>query len=141
MTPQEKIAEIRQYGKKAKGRAEMIAFFQGKRLVASQAIKAFCYDCMGYYADEIEDCQCLTCPLHSFMPYAPKKVSTRTHRPLSAPKGARADSLYGVPGDCSPIIPKSGVVPLPHARSSIIRERPGKSIIRRGGFSDSPESL
>jgi hypothetical protein len=106
MTPQEKIAEIKKYGKKAKGRAELIAFYQGKRQTASQAARAYCYDCCGYFADFIGDCENSSCPLHRFMPYAKKKVSTRTHRALSAPTGGEADRKYGETSDRAPITPK-----------------------------------
>lgn len=87
-TPAEKkIAEINKYGKKAKGRAELIRFYQGKRQPASQAIAGYCYDCCGYFADFIGDCENPSCPLHPHMPYAKKKGSIRDHRALSAPEG------------------------------------------------------
>lgn len=101
MSADQKIVEIRRYGKKARGRSEMIAFLQGRRLTASQAVRAYCYECMGYYADEIEDCQCSTCPLHPFMPYAQKKVSIRTHRPLSALNNILDDGSHGGSDDRS----------------------------------------
>lgn len=106
MTPAQKIAEIKKYGKKAKGRAELIGFYQGKRQTASQAVRAYCYDCCGYFADFIGDCENSSCPLHRFMPYAKKKVSTRTHRALSAPTGGEADRKYGETSDRAPITPK-----------------------------------
>lgn len=109
MTPaEEKITEIRNYGRKAKGRSELIAFYQGKRQTASQAARAYCYDCCGFFADFIGDCENSSCPLHRFMPYVKKKVSTRTHRALSASEGGAADRKYGETSDRAPIAPKRG---------------------------------
>lgn len=67
---QEKIREIEKYGIAAIGRSELIAYLKGKRLYASKAIRAYCYECMGYHADGKCDCQQRDCPLHPFMPYA-----------------------------------------------------------------------
>lgn len=64
------IKEIEKEGISAQGRAELIAHLEGKRLYASKAIKAYCYDCMGHYADGKEDCRTPICPLYPFMPYA-----------------------------------------------------------------------
>lgn len=111
MTSQEKIAEIKKYGRKGIGRAELIAFYQGKRQTASQAIRSYCYDCCGFFADFIGDCQNISCPLHPHMPYAPKKVSTRTHRVLSAPKGVADDTKYGGSADSTD---------LPHEEHGVI---------------------
>ncbi len=70
---QEKIRDIDTTGIAAIGRAELKDHLQGKRLYASKAIKAYCYDCMGYYADGKADCRQPDCPLYPFMPYAQKK--------------------------------------------------------------------
>jgi hypothetical protein len=34
------------------------------------AIEAQCHECLGYYQDGKQDCECVRCPLYSFMPYA-----------------------------------------------------------------------
>jgi len=69
MTNEEKIVEINQYGRAARGRQELIKFYSGKRLTQRQAIAAYCYQCMSYYADGKGDCGDKDCPLHQYMPY------------------------------------------------------------------------
>lgn len=70
---EKKIQEIKKIGIAAPGRSELIAHLKSKRLYASKAIKAYCYDCMGYYADGKADCNQQDCPLHPFMHYAHKR--------------------------------------------------------------------
>jgi hypothetical protein len=41
----------------------------GKKLSISQAVKANCAACMGFYADGRRDCDMMDCPLHPWMPY------------------------------------------------------------------------
>jgi hypothetical protein len=69
----DKIHEIEREGIAAIGQADLIAYHRGGRLYASRAIHAYCYDCMGYYADGKTDCKQAYCPLYPFMPYAQKK--------------------------------------------------------------------
>jgi len=64
------LIAIRTEGIAARGRAEVVKFVSGRKLTPMQAIRAKCYDCMGYYADGKRDCGALDCPLHRFMPYA-----------------------------------------------------------------------
>lgn len=87
-TPAEKkIAEIRQYGVRAQGREELIAFLQGKRVTPIGLIKAECYDCMGYYSDGVDSCENPLCPLYSRQPY-------RKHTPPEK-KSHQTDGRYG----------------------------------------------
>jgi len=60
-------------GPAAKGQALLKKSLQGDRLSASQAIKAKCYDCMGYFEDGKGDCGDPLCPLYPWMPYAQKR--------------------------------------------------------------------
>lgn len=64
------LSSIKKHGTRAKGQQELIRHLGGKRLTRSQAIKAKCYDCMGYYADSPQDCLNETCPLYAYMPYS-----------------------------------------------------------------------
>jgi hypothetical protein len=64
---------IKEKGKLAKGKREIVKYFSGLRLTARQAIVAKCYDCMGYYVDGKNDCIMKCCPLHDFMPYKTKQ--------------------------------------------------------------------
>ena len=65
VTNDELIAQT-QEGKAFQGKQELIRHYQGKRLTMSEAIKANCYECMGYYDAGAEDCGCPQCPLYPF---------------------------------------------------------------------------
>jgi hypothetical protein len=56
-------------GLSAKGQALLIKSIKEDRLSASQAIKAKCYDCMGYFEDGKGDCGDPHCPLYPWMAY------------------------------------------------------------------------
>lgn len=66
--------------KNAQGQREFIRYLKGEHINLRDAIKAHCYDCMGYYADGIMDCGCVRCPLHPFMPYNPNKPTLRKRK-------------------------------------------------------------
>lgn len=57
----------------AQGKNELLKHFAGKPLTRSQAIKAKCYDCMGYYHDGKNDCSIKHCPLYPFMPFRSRR--------------------------------------------------------------------
>lgn len=61
--------DITEIGIKARGRKELIAHKNGKRLTQRQAIYAKCFDCMGGYIDGKTDCDMPNCSIHPFMPY------------------------------------------------------------------------
>lgn len=75
-----RIDEINKYGKTARGQKELIGHLEGQRLTLKQAVSAYCYSCMGYFADGKVDCGMKHCPLHPFMAYNPnrEKQTTRT---------------------------------------------------------------
>ena len=57
-------------GKQFQGKSEIIKFLNGFRITRKEAIKAKCYDCMGFYDNAQEkDCKNVTCPLYTYMPY------------------------------------------------------------------------
>ncbi len=64
---------IRKSGKKARGRAELLRYRQGKKLTRQESIAAYCYDCTGGYVDGIEPCQNADCALHPYHPYQDRK--------------------------------------------------------------------
>jgi hypothetical protein len=74
----EKIMNIKKYGKTAKGRQELIKHLEGGRLTLKQAVNARCYDCCCYYADGKQDCNLSMCPLHPFMAYNENKQKMKT---------------------------------------------------------------
>jgi hypothetical protein len=41
----------------------------GERITQRQAIIAMCCECMGYYRDGKNDCECPFCALYPYMPY------------------------------------------------------------------------
>lgn len=85
----DRIKDINRHGKGARGRSELLKFLNGNRITPSQAIKAKCYECMGYYADGKIDCGIETCPLYPFMSYKSggsqktRKISEETREKLS----------------------------------------------------------
>jgi len=78
LSPQQiRIQEISQHGIAAKGQALLVKNIQGKRLSASLAALAKCYDCMSYYEDGKGDCGDPICPLYPWMPYGQKARANR----------------------------------------------------------------
>jgi hypothetical protein len=65
----ERIKNIRQYGKTARGKNELLKHLSGQRLTLKQAVYAKCYDCAGFYSDGKHDCNMPHCSLHPFMAY------------------------------------------------------------------------
>lgn len=58
-----RIAEyIKNNGKNKSGKKELIKFLNGEYISNTEAIKAFCYDCLGY-GEDIEKCDNEMCPL------------------------------------------------------------------------------
>ena len=73
-----KLSDIEKAGLKARGKAELIKHLEGTPLTMKQAISGKCYDCLGYYADGVDDCRTKDCTLYLYMPYnanRKKKVS------------------------------------------------------------------
>lgn len=62
------------------GKSEFNKFLKGKNITSKGAIKAKCYDCMGFYEDGIEDCKVENCPLYFFMPYKPLKKENKNNK-------------------------------------------------------------
>ncbi len=61
------LDSIRKIGIKARGQRELIEYLNGKKLSLRQAVYAYCYSCMGYFADGRADCGVPDCPLYPFM--------------------------------------------------------------------------
>jgi len=66
--------------KNGRGQKELIKYIGGEHINLRDAIKAKCYDCMGYYADGIMCCDNKYCPLFPFMPYNPNKPVLRQRK-------------------------------------------------------------
>ena len=73
-TNQELIEQIEKTGKAFQGKQELIRYYKGQRLTLSEAVKAHCYDCMGYFDNGAEDCEIPQCPLYPFAPYTPSSL-------------------------------------------------------------------
>lgn len=56
--------------KKADENISLSAKSEEAKLTMLLAIKAKCWDCMGYYTDGKIDCENFECPLYNWMPYA-----------------------------------------------------------------------
>ena len=64
------LAQLTAHGSRFQGRGELIQFLKGFRITRNEAIKAKCYDCMGFYDQaQDKDCNNTTCPLYPYMPY------------------------------------------------------------------------
>lgn len=98
-SPAKQIEAIKKYGRKGKGRADLIAHLEGKRLTQAQAIRAYCYDCQGDYADGIADCKNPACPLYPYHPYNKTRRSTRINRALPEKKSPANGGEYGASAD------------------------------------------
>lgn len=97
MTPEEKISEIRKYGKRAQGQRELIACLKGQRVTPLGLIRAYCYDCMSYFADGIVDCDNPICPLYKRQPYGKHAPPGKKSLPID-------DEGGGVPDN--PVLPR-----------------------------------
>lgn len=64
-----KLELVRLHGKRFVGKKELVMILEGQHATPRQRILAQCYDCMGWYTDGTEDCQCRDCPLYGMMPY------------------------------------------------------------------------
>ena len=53
----------------ARGRKELLAYRDSEPISPGQAIRAKCYECMGYFKDGPADCMTKGCPLYPYMPY------------------------------------------------------------------------
>lgn len=79
----DRILNIRKYGKTARGQKELLKHLSGQKLTFKQAIYARCYDCMNFYSDGKVDCNIPACPLHPFMAYnANKEKQTDKQKPV-----------------------------------------------------------
>lgn len=58
------------------GKRFLAKYLKGEKITHSQAIKAKCCDCMGYYYDGRFDCKVNTCPLYGFMQYRGRSPKT-----------------------------------------------------------------
>ncbi len=71
------IRDINQFGIKAKGRKELLAYLNGQEISKKAAILAKCYDCCGGYCDGRHDCVIPSCSLYPYMPYRKEKSKTK----------------------------------------------------------------
>ena len=67
-----KLEDVDRYGKRCRGKAELMKYLEGKPLTTKQSIAAKCYDCMGYGETDVNgsrDCTVSDCALYPYMPY------------------------------------------------------------------------
>lgn len=77
----DRLEAVEKYGKSFQGRNELLKHLNGERTTLKQAVKAKCYECMGYFEDGKSDCKIETCPLYPWMVY--KEGEVRKSRILS----------------------------------------------------------
>ncbi len=58
------------------GRKELARHLQGRKTTPQGAMRAKCYECMGFYIDGAGDCGIQDCPIHPWMPY--RQIETPT---------------------------------------------------------------
>ncbi|RLB07735.1 MAG: hypothetical protein DRG27_06255 [Deltaproteobacteria bacterium] len=66
---------VKKYGKRAVGKRQLIRYLSGEKISRTEAIKAKCYDCMGYCADGISECKDKDCPLWAYSQFRRKEAS------------------------------------------------------------------
>jgi hypothetical protein len=76
MQMQTRFEDIEKHGLSARGRKEILAHLEGKKLTLKQAVLGKCYDCMGYYSDGKVDCEMKNCTLYPFMSYNPNRAKS-----------------------------------------------------------------
>lgn len=52
-----------------RGKLELLAYMEGKRITRSQAILGKCFECCNGYVDGRVDCNIPDCPLYPWMPF------------------------------------------------------------------------
>ena len=91
------LEEVNERGVQAQGRRELIKHLEGGKLNKGQALKAFCYECLGFYQDGKIDCETPSCPLYPWMPYNPNRQ--RQKRPWV--KGSKTPGVKKQAGKAS----------------------------------------
>ena len=102
-----RVKEVIEHGVKAIGQQSFIDLCYGDTLTTVELIKAYCYDCMGFYEDGISDCKNPRCPLYSKMPYAKSlRSSPMTTR---GKKRIRNEIMYPMVSRLSPLTTKIAI--------------------------------
>lgn len=83
MSEKDELLEAIKEAPQSTGKSMMIKSLKGEKLSASQAIKAHCFCCEGYFLQGREDCEVPTCALYPFMPYSSKKQKSRAGSKLT----------------------------------------------------------
>lgn len=78
-----KILDIRKYGKKHRGRGELITHLTGRPLSDRERIWAHCYDCMNYCHDT-DDCKQADCPLYPVWAEVVRKMNFSGTTPIKS---------------------------------------------------------
>ncbi|MFA5377548.1 MAG: hypothetical protein WC455_17485 [Dehalococcoidia bacterium] len=74
---------IEKEGLTAQGKRELLKHLEGETITLRQAVKAKCYDCMGFYTDGKVDCAIASCPLYPWMPFKAGGVQKKPGRTMS----------------------------------------------------------
>ena len=73
------IKQVEEHGKGKKGQLDLLKHYKGEQINIQGAVRAKCYDCMGYFQDEGLDCENPSCPLYPYFQYSstPRKTALR----------------------------------------------------------------
>jgi hypothetical protein len=56
------------------GLSALKTYYSGILLKPRKAMLAMCCECLGFFADGLNDCECPRCPLYPYMPYRSKNI-------------------------------------------------------------------
>ena len=87
------IKEIEANGLNARGKKELIAHLKGEKIKRSAAMRAQCYQCMGYFTDGREECIIETCPMYEYRSFKHKgEDETETEEVAETEEGAETET-------------------------------------------------
>ena len=73
------IKQVEEHGTARRGRLDILKHYKGETTNPREAIRAKCYDCIGYFQDEGLDCENPSCPLYPYFQYSstPRKTAIK----------------------------------------------------------------
>jgi len=90
----ERLLRAAKSGHSGRGRLELIGYLVGTIVPnRTQAIRAKCYECAGYYVDGAKDCGDSDCPLYPYHPYNAARLKRITRESSPEVKAARAERM------------------------------------------------
>jgi hypothetical protein len=69
--------EVEKYGLQTRDKKYLLKHLSGEKLTPMQAIRAKCYECMGYFIDGKHDCEIKYCPNYPFFRFNPHRLTIK----------------------------------------------------------------